>query len=192
MELHAVVEAGVGELLEVLDRLGGVLVVEFRGDRAAIGLEGGCLQLASPQGEGQRYSGRGVACHRWSRVHWSTAPRTITLRARRVLRSSHLSSLAGSMRVVIPAVLLALSLACGGEGAHDRAGPAIGTGGGVAHGVGAQRGAAGGRDAHSRRRHPRCVGRGDHRARRRPGRRRIRRSRSVANGVVTGVSPARR
>jgi hypothetical protein len=43
MELHAVVEAGVRELLEVLDGFRGILLVELRGDRPAVGLEGGGL-----------------------------------------------------------------------------------------------------------------------------------------------------
>ena len=49
VELHAVVEAGIGELLEVLDGLRGVLLVELRGDRAAVGLEcGGLGQARAP------------------------------------------------------------------------------------------------------------------------------------------------
>ena len=43
MELDSVVEAGVGELLEVLDGFRGILLVELRGDRPAIGLESGSL-----------------------------------------------------------------------------------------------------------------------------------------------------
>jgi len=41
VEFHPVIEAGVGQLLEVLDGLGGVLLVQLRDDGAAIGLERG-------------------------------------------------------------------------------------------------------------------------------------------------------
>ena len=43
VELHAVIEALVGELLEVLDGLGGFLVVQLGDDLALVRFEGGSL-----------------------------------------------------------------------------------------------------------------------------------------------------